>query len=303
MNPNDVIEAFVRDVMRKVPAKDRNDIGLELRGLLSDMLEDRAHREGRLSDDAMTLSMLREFGTPSEVAARYRPPGLAVIPPEQTRTFALLSLVGIALQWVVTLPRVFDGQPVVTWWFGAGLGALWWPGFLLMMALLMAGLRHIGWYSPKWTPRTVDPDRVHRGLGVTGLVGIALGAIFMISLPWLAAAMPVPFPRIFEFDAEFLHLRAWPAVLLWVVTFATHAFAIRHGRWTKTTRRVEQASTLGFIALMAWWILAGPIFVAPLTDEGAKGALALVVLISFVSLVASAYRERTQIRTLGTTAG
>ena len=39
MNPNDVIEAFVRDVMRRVPAKDRNDIGMELRGLLAEMLD------------------------------------------------------------------------------------------------------------------------------------------------------------------------------------------------------------------------------------------------------------------------
>lgn len=54
MNPDDVIEAFVRDVMRKVPAKDRNDIGLELRGLLADMLADRAQREGRAADDAMS---------------------------------------------------------------------------------------------------------------------------------------------------------------------------------------------------------------------------------------------------------
>jgi hypothetical protein len=42
MNPNDVIEAFVRDVMRRVPAKDRNDIGMELRGLLADMRWPRA---------------------------------------------------------------------------------------------------------------------------------------------------------------------------------------------------------------------------------------------------------------------
>lgn len=300
MNPNDVIEAFVRDVMRKVPAKERNDIGLELRGLLTEMLDDRAQQEGRSADDAMVLAMLREFGTPAEVATRYRSPGVAVIPPEQTRTFALLSLTGIALQWAITLPRVFDGQPIAAWWLGAGLGALWWPGFLAMMALLVTGVRHIGGYTPKWTPRTVDPDRVQRGLGITGLIAIAIGAIFMTCLPWLAAAMPAPFPRIFEFDAEFLRLRAWPVVVLWAITFSLHAIAIRQGRWTKTIRRLEHASTLAFIVLMAWWIATGPIFVAPLTDEGAKGALALVTLISIISLAASLYRERAQIRPMRT---
>lgn len=300
MNPNEVIEAFVRDVMRKLPAKDRNDIGLELHSLLAEMLDDRARRDGRAADDAMTLAMLREFGTPAEVAARYRPQGQVIIPPEQTRSFAALSLLGIGLQWAMTLPRVFDGQPLVAWWFGAGLGALWWPGFLAMMALLVASLRHAGWYTPKWTPRTVDPDRVHRGTGITGLVGITLGSIFMICLPWIATTMPAPFPRIFAFDAEFLPMRAWPAVLLWAGTFAAHLAAVRHGRWTKATRRIDHAITLAFIALMTWWILAGPIFVAPLTDQGAKGALALVILISVASLVASLYRERTQIRPMHT---
>lgn len=234
------------------------------------------------------------------MAARYRPQGLVIIPPEQTRSFALLSLIGIGLQWAMTLPRVFDGQPIAAWWFGAGLGALWWPGFLAMMSLLVAALRHFGLYKPKWTPRLVDPDRVQRGLGITGLVGIALGAIFMTCLPWLAAAMPGPFPRIFAFDADFLPMRAWPAVLLWAGTFAVHLAAVRHGRWTRTTRRIDHAITLAFIALMTWWIVAGPIFVAPMTDQGAKGALALVILISIASLAFGLYRERAQIRPMRT---
>ena len=301
MNPNDVIEAFVRDVMRRVPAKDRNDIGMELRGLLAEMLEDRAQRDGRPADDAMTLAMLREFGTPAEVAARYRPPGMVVIPPDQTRMFAVLSLAGIAVQWAMTLPRVFDGQPIVAWWFGAGLGALWWPGFLPMMALLVAGLRHAGWYTPKWTPHIVDPDRVRRGPAIAGLLGMTAGALFMCALPWLATVMPGPFPRIFEFDPDFLRARAWPAVALWIGTIALHAHALHRGRWTKATRQIEQAVSLAFIVLMAWWIGGDRIFVAPMTDEGAKAALALVILISLVGLAVSLYRERAQIRPLGTT--
>lgn len=301
MNPNDVIEAFVRDVMRKVPAKDRNDIGLELRGLLAEMLEDRAQQEGRPADDVMVLAMLRDFGTPAEVAARYRAPGVVIIPAEQTRSFALFSLAGIGLQWAMTLPRVFDGQPIAAWWLGGGLGAFWWPGFIVMMMLLGAGLRYVGWYTPKWKPQIVDPDRVQPRLSVAGLVGIAVGAIFMTSLPWLAAAMPDPFPRIFEFDADFLRTRAWPVVVLWAATFAVRVHVLRHGRWTKTTKRVEHLLALAFILLMVWWIAVGPIFVAPMTDEGAKGALALVILITIASVAISLYHERTQIRAIRTT--
>ena len=100
---NEVIEAYVTDVLRRLPGKDRTGIGFELRGLLNDML---AERE-RPDDDATVLAMLREFGTPQEVAERYRPPGgLVIIPASQTGSFARWALGGLLLQWALTLPRV-----------------------------------------------------------------------------------------------------------------------------------------------------------------------------------------------------
>ena len=157
MNPNDVIEAYVLDVMRRLPGRERNGIGLELRGLLADMLAERAESHANPADDALVLAMLRDFGTPAEVAARYRPPGVVIIPAEQTRSFVLLSVVGIVLQWALTLPRVFQGAPLAGWWFSWGLGALWWHGFLAMLAVIAAGIRQTGLFKPGCRPRVVDP--------------------------------------------------------------------------------------------------------------------------------------------------
>jgi len=139
MNPNDVIETYVVEVMRRIPRKERNDIGLELRALLGEMLAGRAADAGRAPDDAMVLAMLREFGTPAEVAARYTAPGLVIIPSEQTRSFTLATLLGVSLQWALSLPEVFDGRKsAAAWWLSWGLGALWWPGF---MATVFSNLR------------------------------------------------------------------------------------------------------------------------------------------------------------------
>ena len=110
MNVNDVIDAYVIDVMRRLPARERNEIGLELRGLLAEMLAERADGEGRSADDAMVLALLREFGTPAEVATRYRPPRLVPIPPQETGKFALIAIIGLAIQWAISLPHVFDGR-------------------------------------------------------------------------------------------------------------------------------------------------------------------------------------------------
>lgn len=296
MNPNQVIETYVLDVMRRVPAQERNDIGLELRELLREMLEDRAQTETKPADDAMVLAMLRAFGTPAEVAARYRPPGMVIIPAEQTRSFALLAIGGIALQWALTLPRVFDGQPLSAWWLSWGLGSLWWPGFMAMMALITAWLRHSGLSKPVWRPRTTDADRVRRGWSVFGLVWFALGAAFMISLPWIAPLMPDPMSRVFAFDPAFLSQRAWLAIPLWLASFAVELAVVIHGRWTALTRVLDMATSVAFVALLAWWLAAGSMFQAAATNEGAKAAISLVILIILADLAYKLYRGRTRIR-------
>lgn len=294
MNPNEVIDAYVADVMGRVPGRDRNEIGLELRGLLGEMLADRADEERRLADDAMVLAMLREFGNPAEIAARYRPPGLVIIPAEQTRSFVLLSLVGVGVQWALTLPRVFEGLPLSGWWLSWGLGSFWWPGFMVMIALLATWLRKVGLFKPVWRPRVVDPERVNRGALGLGLFWFALGVALMVCLPWIVGLMPDPLPRIFAFDPVFLHERAWPVLLLWLGTLATLATVFAKGRWTSLTRRLEIGFNLGFVALLGWWLIAGNIFLAQPTDDGAKAAIGLVIVFIVGDLLLRLYRQYTR---------
>ena len=52
-------------------------------------------------------------------------------------------------------------------------------------------------------------------------------------------------------------------------------------------------SGVGYLAMMGWWLAAGPIFVTPATDEGARGALVLVMLVTAIGLVASLRRRHT----------
>lgn len=297
MRMDEVIESYVVDVVRRVPRKDRDGIGFELRGLLAEMLEDRARAEGRAADDAMVLSMLRGFGTPAEVAARYRPPGMTIVPADQTRTFAITAIAGLLLQWALTLPHVFDGSLSLSgWWLGPGLGAFWWPGFMAMGALLAAWLRSMGWFTPKWRPRIVDPDRVNRGALAFGLAWFAIGATFVACLPWLAARMPDPLPQVFAFDPEFLRVRAWPVLVLWGGSFATLAMVCANGRQTPLSRRLETGFGLAWVALLGWWVVVGDIFLAKPSDDGARGALALVLAIIVVDLMVKLYRRRTRIR-------
>lgn len=296
MNPNDVIESYVVDVMRRVPRKERDGIGLELRGLLDEMLADKAQAEGKPADDSMVLAMLRGFGTPAEVAARYRPPGVVIIPAEQTRAYALTSIIGVALQWAMTLPAVFEGERFSTWWLTWGLGSLWWPGFLMMTALVAAGLRHTGLFKSAWKPRMVDPERVNRGALAFAIGWIVIGITFMVSLPWIVDRLPGVLPQVLAFDADFLRQRAWPVVVLWLCSLATLSVVLYQGRWSPFMRRLEIAFNLGFIALLGWWLAADDMFQAKATNDGARACLVLVMVIMLADLAYRLYRQRTRIR-------
>jgi hypothetical protein len=260
------------------------------------MLNERARTDGKPADDAMVLGMLRDFGTPAEVAARYRSPGLVLLPAEQTRSFAILSVVGLGLQWALTLPRVFEGQPLVTWWFTWGLGALWWPGFLAMTALVAAGVRQVWPLQPVWRPRLVDPDRVRRGALAFGLVWFAIGVAVMVSLPWIVRLMPEPVPTLFAFEPAFLRGRAPPVLVLWAAAFAVKVAVFRIGRQTRLTRRLELAIGVAFIALLSWWLTSGPIFQTRATNDGARAGLSLVILVIVLDLGLKLYRQRVRIR-------
>lgn len=294
MNPNDVIDAYVADVMRRLPRKDRHEVGMELRGLLGEMLADRPR-----ADDDSVLAMLREFGTPMEVAARYRPPGMVIIPAEQSRSFALISLAGVGLQWALTLPRVFHGQPLASWWFTWGLGSLWWPGFLAMMTLAAAWLRHVGaasWFGASdagWRPRTIDPERVDRGLlGVT-MASIAIGIAVMVALPWITPSMPAPMPTLFAFAPDFLRVRAWPALVLWLAQFALLAVLMVKGRWSPALRWGDVGFNVAWLALLGAWLAGGPIFQSASVEGGARNGLGLVMAFIAIDLVMKLYRRRT----------
>ena len=54
---------------------------------------------------------------------------------------------------------------------------------------------------------------------------------------------------------------------------------------------------------MAWWIAAGPMFQARATNDGARGALVLVIAILLVDVVVKAVREAVRLRTPRVTTG
>lgn len=315
MDPKAIIESYVGDVVRRLPRRQRNDVGFELRSLLNEELDGRAADSGQPADESMTLELLTAFGRPQEVADRYRPAGFTVIRPADAPRFAWLALGGLVLQWAITLPAALFGPAqaddwayggdtwwgrLSIWWLSWGLGSFWWPGFLITFTLIAAALGHRRRDARPWTPRrAVDRDRANRPAIILGMALGAAGATVLIALPWLgfwAPQLPPALLEAFVIDPQFLRWRAPWVLLLWAAEFALFLAVLFAGRWSRTTHRIRLILSVGWLGLLTWWLAAGPSFVAEDADSAAKFGLLLIVPIVIVDIVATLRRTAGAIR-------
>lgn len=300
--PDALIEAYVVEVIRRLPRRLRNDVGYELRALLGEEVRGRAADAGRLPDEAMTIELLRAFGHPDAVASRYHPPGASVIPPEQTGFFAWSTIIGVLLQWAITAPmamRDADGAVWIgRWWVTYGLGAFWWPGFLVSMAMAAAFVRQ-RWPAAQdtWRPKSIDRDQVNRRLLSIGLALAVAGIGLWIALAWWATTTTAqtPIAKAFEFDAGFLATRAPVVLIYWALAIVHLAVVAIEGRWRSLTRRFDFGLKLACCAMLAWIALSGRIFAAETTNAPVEGMLWLLILVILADVVWRLWRARRRI--------
>lgn len=306
MRPSDLIEDYADDVARRLPRRLRNDVGFELRALLQEELQARAGESGRPADVGMALALLSAFGRPADVADRYRPASFVIVRPTETRAFAATALLAVGLQWALTLPAVvlrpepFPGQALVrlgAWWVGWGLGAFWAPGFMVVLMILARGLEHRFPRTQAWTPRRLaDPDGLDRPPLALGLAAWALAAFVLVAMPWYAPHLPGALPRVFTLDSGFLRTRGPWLLPVWAAHYALHVVALLDGRWRKPVRRAAAALGLAVCGVLAWFILAGPIFASPVTDAQTKALLALTLVVGLASTAMEVRRESGRVR-------
>ncbi len=304
MTPDEVIDCYVADVARRLPGSKRNDVAFELRALLREELRGRAGDAGRLPDEAMALDLLRAFGHPDEVAERYRPGGVTFIKPSESRMFAALALGGVALQWAVSLPAAFaelrpgDDQLALLgrWWVSYGLAAFWWPGFLVVIAMIAAWISQNAKPAP-WKPRAADRDTINRAAWILGIAAAAAGAAFLVVLPWAIDHASDPgLGAALRFDPAFLQERA-PVVLAFMLGhIALYVMLVIEGRWRPLTRWLDIIISLAIACILVWFIASGPIFAAEQADVITKGFLALLVLIVLADVGFKMWRASARVR-------
>ena len=299
MTPQAVIEAYVSDIARRLPRSKRSDVALELQALLREELEGKAADRGTAPDEAMALELVRASGTPEDVADRYRPAGFVIIPANGAGQFATIAFVGVLLQWLVTLPAALLKEPgrelvmLGAWWTSHGLGALWWPSFMVTAAIIAGWMRHT-WPPAQptpWRPQKQDTGEINRALWTLGGIASAIGIAIVTNASWIfGQLLSPPVATAFAFSPDFLPVGGAMVLLLWSLSACTYAIVFFEGRWRELTRRIELALTIVWFAGMTWLTLGPAIYVSPVTDEAAKGWLSLIALFILIDLGVKTYR-------------
>jgi len=317
MDPKAVIESYVDEVARRLPARSRGDVGLELRELLNEELANAADAEVRAPDEKMALDLLTRFGSPDDVADRYRPSGPTIIRGQDARMFTIVAFSGVAVQWALTLivavilPQ--DGDPwmrLAHWWPTMGLGAFWWPGIMITAAIIGAYVRdrfpHAGeplagdvvrgLAQHQWIPRPeLDPDRINRPLWSVMMGFFAIGLVMLAATPALIAELPEPTRAAFALDERFVRERGPWLLVLWAAQYVLHLWVLVEGRWRRVTRRAEVALKALSVALVAWIAFAGPMLATPQVDQFAKLFLLFSMVIIAGEVAVKLRREQQRV--------
>lgn len=80
MERMNLIDRYINQVGENLPEKDREDIKAEIRSIIEDTLENRCQSENRPVDEAITVEVLRGFGSPQKMASAYLAPRYLIGP-------------------------------------------------------------------------------------------------------------------------------------------------------------------------------------------------------------------------------
>ena len=108
MHATEAIEAYINDTVRLLPRRMRADVATELRSLLNEELRASAEQSGRPADESLALSLVRDFGSPNEVAARYQPPW-SIIDPADSTSFLRAAIIGTVA--LILLSALIRNEP------------------------------------------------------------------------------------------------------------------------------------------------------------------------------------------------
>lgn len=288
----ELVERYVAAVEAELPRRSRADVGLELRTLLAESVEERAAGGTPLRE--AQLEVLGELGPPREVAARYAGPQRALIGPGMLpalwRTLAIVAAVlgGLSLVawlWQVggeedpaaallsTLPEVLT-QFLSNFLEVAGL-------VLLVFAVVeWLGLRRRGREEP-WDPSSLesvpaDGDRVNRWGALAGAAGSVFLILWLLFFRDSLGAVVSSQGRLATLDVlgpGLLSAVPW-LVAVWSAELVVRVGLVVRGRWSTAWRALDLATRFLGLAVLGLLVASREPLLATTSAEALDAGVA-----------------------------
>jgi hypothetical protein len=169
------------------------------------------------------------------------------------------------------------------------------------LGLLVVGFGIASWArrrrpETRWKPGPVPTDRINRLGRAAAITFFVLGTFALARPEWSLRtlsgghAAPAAY-QAFAYDSEFLRLRG-PIVLgIMIAGIVLQATLLVYGQWRAWIRSTEMVFNLIVCTVLTWVIAAGPVFQAAPTDRSAKGAAAVIILVTLVDVAVRSRRR------------
>jgi hypothetical protein len=292
----DLLERYLADVRRNLPAREADDIVAELRDLLLARAEEQEEKIGSVDWTAL----LRDFGHPLVIAARYRKQQW-LIGPELYPFYVhfLKMIVGIVLVVVICISAIkvalwaSDPGPAITGLLGSVWGAL--AGTVGSVTILFVIIERFAKGSAAkcthWKPSELPEVLDKQPTVYESAFEVGLGALMLL---WWVGIIPTPPLWAGEFRLEAAPV--WAALHSPVAALLAGRLAYVLVRWLrprwKAVRGLLGATTAvgaliiaGLVYRAGQWVTVVPTGMTPDQAAGLQGSLDLAFRIAIVAAV------------------
>ena len=283
-----LIDKYTAEVGKHLPRRQHADIEAEIRSTLEDMLEER--KQGQTQDEeALIVALLKEYGSPREVAATYKTHqyliGPRLFPTFETVLRIVLavvagaSLIGLGFSLTKTGWTGPEFAAALGQWFGGLISSL--IGAFGNIALIFAIIertqaanrfeKEVKEWDPKALSSEPDPDRIDLPDHIATIIFTVLGLVIfnlypnVFSIRFVSDGTWVTIPIL---TAAFLHYLPWMNIM-GLLQIVFNGFMVGQQEWKPATR------ILGILMDVAGMILAVIILRTPgifgVTSESLAG--------------------------------
>ena len=289
-----LIDRYVTEVGKHLPlVKGRKDIENELRSTLEDMLEDRAQKAGRASDETMEIELLKEYGLPQKVAATYNPQPYLIGPrmyPIFLMVLKIVTAVITIVLLVLTGIKIGTMSPMAGVEFAKAIG----EGLLGIVSSVIAAFGNIVLvfailerFVPaaefkmgeenEWDPASLkkepEPDEVKIWEPILAIVFNFIALSIFNYNPQLIGIYAISgdkWSSVPVLTEAFFRWLPWINIG-WIAEIVLNGMLLRTGRWNMSTRIFSIGIKI-FQIVIGYFLLTGPaIFAATPQSLAASG--------------------------------